>query len=425
MRQSRHRWFVVATFLAFILLHQADKLLVGPLTTPIMEAFGIDEARMGLVFSGAVLVGAICYPLWGLLFDHFRRTRLLALASLIWGSTTWLSAIARTFPLFVVTRASTGIDDSCYPGIYSTVADYFEPQKRGRVNGVLGLGQPLGYLLGMAIAIFLQASLGWRNIFLVTGAVGVVLSVIIFFFVREPARGASEPEIAEAKRAVPVRFSWKAALGLLKKRSLVLLFLNGFFGVFPWQVITFWFFRYLETERAYASGRMFVFMVIVVLLLAAGYPLGGTIGDAVFRRFRRGRLVVAASGVVLGAIFLAAAITRPLSQPLAFEVLVGLAAIFMPLASANVIATIYDVTEPEVRGTANATLNFMEQIGSAAAPAIAGLIAVRASLGTAILGICVTAWAACFVFLVLSAIVVPRDIAALRDKLAARAGSGP
>jgi MFS family permease len=249
--------------------------------------------------------------------------------------------------------------------------------------------------------------------------------VVIFFFVKEPARGGSEPEIAAAGHKVEFRFSWKAAIGLLKKRSLILLFFNGFFGVFPWQVITFWFFRYLETERAYASGRMFIFMVIVVLLLAAGYPLGGALGDAAFRRFRRGRLIVAASGVVLGAVFLAAAITRPLTQPLAFEVFVGLAAIFMPLASANVIATVYDVTEPEVRSTANATLNFMEQIGSAAAPAIAGLIAVRASLATAILGICTTAWAVCFIFLTLTAIFVPRDIASLRGKLAARAGSGP
>ena len=125
--------------------------------------------------------------------------------------------------------------------------------------------------------------------------------------------------------------------------------------------------------------------------------------------------------MVLGAVFLAAAITRPLTQPLAFEVFVGFAAIFMPLASANVIATVYDVTEPEVRSTANAMLNFMEQIGSAAAPAIAGLIAVRASLGTAILGICTGAWAVCLVFMVLAVIFVPRDIVALRGELKARA----
>ena len=42
--KSRYRWFVVFVFFAFMLLHQADKLLIGPLTTPIMETFGIDEA---------------------------------------------------------------------------------------------------------------------------------------------------------------------------------------------------------------------------------------------------------------------------------------------------------------------------------------------------------------------------------------------
>lgn len=56
---SRYRWFVVAVFFAFMLLHQSDKLLIGPLTTPIMETFGIDEAQMGAVFTGALIVGAI------------------------------------------------------------------------------------------------------------------------------------------------------------------------------------------------------------------------------------------------------------------------------------------------------------------------------------------------------------------------------
>jgi hypothetical protein len=31
----------------FLLLHQADKLLIGPLTSAIMEDFAINEAQMG------------------------------------------------------------------------------------------------------------------------------------------------------------------------------------------------------------------------------------------------------------------------------------------------------------------------------------------------------------------------------------------
>ena len=48
MKQRKgYRWFVFSVFLVFMLLHQTDKLLIGPLTTPIMETFGIDEAKMG------------------------------------------------------------------------------------------------------------------------------------------------------------------------------------------------------------------------------------------------------------------------------------------------------------------------------------------------------------------------------------------
>ena len=142
--KSRYRWFVVIVFFIFMLLHQSDKLLIGPLTTPIMETFGIDEVQMGAVFTGALLVGAFLYPLWGYLYDRYTRSKLLALASFIWGSTTWLSAIAPTFPTFVVTRATTGIDDSSYPGMYSLISDYFGPGMRGKVYGILQLDLGFG-----------------------------------------------------------------------------------------------------------------------------------------------------------------------------------------------------------------------------------------------------------------------------------------
>jgi predicted MFS family arabinose efflux permease len=388
-----------------------------------MEDFGINEAQMGFIFSGAILVGAIAFPLWGVLFDLFRRTRLLALASFLWGATTWLSALARTFPAFLITRASTGIDDSCYPGIYNTAADYFEPRQRGKVNGIFGLGQPMGYLIGMILGLMLQSVIGWRNIFLITGGLGIVLAVVIFFFVREPVRGATEPELASAAHVKEVKFSARAALRLLKKPTLLFIFANSFFGVIPWQVITFWFFRYLETERGYSQEGILVLMVVVVLILAAGYPIGGALGDFLFRRNPRGRLIVSTTGIFLGTVFLALAITAPQSQNLFFQISLGLAALFMPLAGPNAIATIYDVAEPEVRSTATAMMNFMEQIGSAAAPALAGLIAVRASLGTAILGISTAAWAVCFVFIVIALILVPRDIAALRGELQSRSSA--
>ena len=418
---SRYRWFVVFVFFAFMLLHQADKLLIGPLTTPIMETFGIDEARMGAVFTGALVVEAVFYPLWGYLYDRYARSKLLALASFIWGSTTWLSAIVPTYSAFLATRASTGIDDSSYPGLYSLISDYFGPAVRGKIYGLLQLAQPLGYMLGLIAATLLSGVAGWRGVFYVTGSLGIVVAALIFFGVREAPRGKCEPELADLEQIGMYRFDRQIALGLFRKRSLLLLFAQGFAGVFPWNVITYWFFRYLETERHYEQDVVLMTMVPTVLVLALGYFVGGAAGDFLFKRTPRGRVLVSMTAVLLGAILLTVTMNVPLENQGVFLIMLMLTALFIPFAAPNVISTVYDVTLPEVRSTALAVQYFIESAGAALAPLLAGLIAVRSSLHNAILIICVSAWVVCGVLFAFTAYLVPRDIGALRQALRERA----
>jgi MFS family permease len=376
---------------------------------------------MGAVSTGALLVGAIMYPLWGYLYDRYARAKLLALASFIWGSTTWLNALAPTYPAFLVTRASTGIDDSSYPGLFSLISDYFGPKVRGRIYGVLQLTQPLGYLMGMILALALGGIIGWRNVFFITGTLGIVVAVLIFFGVREAPRGKSEPELENLDQVGVYKFDWKIARGLFRKRSLLLMFAQGFFGVFPWQVITFWFFRYLETERNYSSDAVLTTMVPAVLVLAAGYFVGGAIGDRLFKRTPRGRLIISTIGVVMGAVMLLITLAVPVENQGLFLILLMLTALFIPFASPNVIATVYDITLPEIRSTAMAVQSFIESIGAALAPLMAGMIAVSSSLQNAILLICVSAWVLCAIFFVAAAYLIPHDIETLRAQMRERA----
>jgi MFS family permease len=162
-------------------------------------------------------------------------------------------------------------------------------------------------------------------------------------------------------------------------------------------------------------------MVVAVLVLAAGYPVGGILGDYFFKRNQRGRLYVSAAGVIIAMVILIFAINLPNSEQLPFGILLAFTCIFMPFASPNVVTTIYDMTLPEVRSTANALQNFFEQIGSSVAPLIAGIIAVNSSLQDAILIICVSAWSLCFIFLLISAYLVPKDLQDLRSQLQQRA----
>ena len=419
--KSGHRWFVVAIFFFFMLLHQSDKLLIGTLTPNIMETFRISKTQMGAVSTGALIVGALCYPLWGYLYDRYGRARLLALASLIWGATTWLNALAPTFRSFLVTRASTGVDDSSYPGLYSLISDYFSPKVRGKIYGLLELTMPLGFLSGMVLALALRDQIGWRGVFYITGSLGVLLAAVIFFGVREPPRGGSEPELAGLEQISTYRFNWRTAKALFGKRSLRLLFIQGFFGVFPWNVIAYWFFTYLETERGYTGNALLVTMAAAVLVLAVGYPVGGAVGDFFFRRTPRGRVIVATVGVLVGAILMWITLGVPVANQGLFLLMLALTALFIPFAAPNVLSTVYDVTLPEVRSTAQAIQSFIESAGAALSPLIAGLIADRFSLHDAILWICVSAWLLCAFFFAFTARVIPHDIATLRGQMRERA----
>jgi MFS family permease len=421
--KSRQRWIAVAIFFLFMLLHQTDRLLIGPLTSSIMAEFNLSEVQMGGIITGSLILGSIFYPIWGFLYDRFTRPKLLALASLLWGITTWLSAIAPTARLFLISRASTGIDDSSYPGIASLISDYFSPQKRSRIFGFLQLSIPLGYLLGLILALNFGPTIGWRMIYILTGMLGLILSVLIYFGVKDIPRGSSEPELTSLSEIKLARFDLAQILDLIKIPTLRYLFLQGFIGVLPWQVITFWSFRYLEVERNYTSQTISSIMIPAVLLIGAGYFAGGFLGDAAYSKYSRGRLYVSIIGVLFGALFLTITLNIPNENIETFRILLGISCFFIPLASPNIASTVYDVVLPEIRSTATSIQYFLGNLGSAFAPLIAGAIGQKYSLETALLSISLTAWLITAAILVFSAYYLPGDMDKMRQALRLRASS--
>jgi len=422
--------FVVVVFSMFMLLHQTDKLLIGSLQIPVSETFQLNDFQWGLINSGALIVGTILYPIWGYLYDRYSRPKLLALASFIWGATTWMSSIVKTYAGFLTTRASTGIDDSSYPGLYSLVCDYFAPKVRGKVYGVLQLTQPLGYLLGMVLALMVAPLLGgvipgmegWRTIFIMTGALGILMSLLIFFGIREIPRGKSEPEFQNMEEMGQIKFSWPSLKNALKKKTMWFVFLQGFAGVFPWNVITYFFFGYLMTERGYDNDAVLMTMAPIVLILAAGYYVGGALGDWMFKRTLKGRIIVSSAGVILGAFFLFLALRTPIEARTTFFIFMSLTALFMPFSSPNVISTVFDISLPEVRSSAQAVEYFVENSGAALAPTIAGAIALSSgSKEYAIMVVCITAWVLCFLLYFGALFTVDKDIHSLHAQLAERA----
>jgi len=141
-----------------------------------------------------------------------------------------------------------------------------------------------------------------------------------------------------------------------------------------------------------------------------------------FTRTLRGRLLICLVGVLAGVVALSLAIRVPPERPWLFAAMLCVTRLFIPFSGPNVIATVHDITPPEVRSTALAMQSFIESAGAALAPLLVGILAVQTSLTAAIQAICVVTWLLCAGFLILAIIAVPRDIEKLRSEMRRRAG---
>ncbi|MGC9522200.1 MAG: MFS transporter, partial [Anaerolineae bacterium] len=195
----------------------------------------------------------------------------------------------------------------------------------------------------------------------------------------------------------------------------------GFFGVFAWNVLIYWFFRYLEVERGFGPGQTMVTMLIAIAALSLGYIVGGSLSDYAFERTPRGRAIVGGLGALIAAILLWMTMSVPVGNVTLFTVLLALAGVALSTTAPNAMATVPDITLPEVRSSAQAVRKLVEDGGAALAPWLAGLIAVRASLHTAIIAVSVSTLLMCALIFAIIAYYVPEDVEALREKMEARA----
>jgi sugar phosphate permease len=200
-----------------------------------------------------------------------------------------------------------------------------------------------------------------------------------------------------------------------------MLFFQQFVHLFPIQAISFWFFRYLEVERGLAAGEVFTMSVLFVVMGAAGYLLCGTLGDVMFKRTPRGRVLVGGTGIVVALVGLLIALNVPTDQTAAFMVVMSITSIFINFAHPIVIPSIHDITAPEVRSTAHAMLGIAEQSGSALAPLLVGIVAVNASLRVGLLAICGVGFGLSSLILLAASLVIGRDVERFRALMRQRA----
>ncbi|WP_333474178.1 MFS transporter [Paenibacillus gyeongsangnamensis] len=183
-----------------------DKVAINVASIPLAKEFGLNESQIGLILSSFFLSYAMMQPVGGWLSDRFGSRKVILISALFWSLFTVVSGWAWSFVSLLVVRFLFGIGEGSYPSASTVaVAESFPYKQRARAKSVLTSATTLGSMLGSLVAASLISSFGWRNMFFVLGALGVVLCIILFFFLKPAGSDEKAAEPKAHKSKVPLK----------------------------------------------------------------------------------------------------------------------------------------------------------------------------------------------------------------------------
>jgi MFS family permease len=196
---------VIVLFGAVLALSGADAATVGAVAPQLEHALHIGNAKVGLLSSVALLVGAVFTIPVGLLVDRVQRMPLLSVSIILWSLASLLSAFAGSYSSLLISRILLGaVTATAGPAIASLAGDYFPARERGRVYAYILGGETAGTAVGFIVSGTFASVFTWRAAFVLLAIPGFFLARELWRTVPEPGRGGQsflEPGALEIKPA--------------------------------------------------------------------------------------------------------------------------------------------------------------------------------------------------------------------------------
>ncbi len=364
-----------------------DRYVLPGVQPLIQGEFHATDERMGALTNAFFITYMLAAPLTGWLGDRVPRKPLVVAGALLWSVATLLTATVHSYHQLYFRHAVVGIGEATFSVFApAMISDMYPEQARNKALSVFYLSIPVGAALGYLIAGQLGSAYGWRMPFLVSAVPGVVIAVLILFFVREPERGA-----ADSLASTPVRAT---ARGLLRNPGYWSATLGMAAMVFTMGGISVWLPTFLSRIEGYTLLRANQSLgAITVVDGILGTAVGGWLAQRWLRSNHRALYLISGWSALLT---IPAAVVVFFGPPRLVLPAILVAEFFLFLNTGPLNAAIVNSVSAAIRSTAIALNLFMiHALGDASSPPLIGAISdrhgLRVGLGTTLIALVLSA----------------------------------
>ncbi len=251
-----------------------DRSSLSIANTTVRAELHLSGTEMGWLLSAfSFAYGLAQLPLIGLL-DRLGTRSVLGAGLAVWSGAQLLTGLVSSFPMFIAFRILLGVGEApFYPAGVRSVREWFSAGTRGRATALMSSSQTFGLAVAPPLLTILMLQVGWRVMFMILGAAGLVVSALWVLLHR--ARGATV--YSEETAGPPPR---ENAFAVLIRQRTAWGMMLGFGGInYTNWLYTAWLPGYLQTERHLSLAKSGWLAAIPFLAGAFGMLTSGTSAD--------------------------------------------------------------------------------------------------------------------------------------------------
>ena len=386
-RRSMGRWYILVLISVMYLITYLDRVNISVAAPVISKEFGFDKITMGVIFSAFVWAYALFQVPGGWLGDRFGARTVLTIIVSYWSIMTAATAAAFGATSFIVVRFLFGVGEAgAFPGATRAMQLWYPPHERGFVQGITHSASRLGAALAPPIVVLITTTLGWRSVFYICGAVGIVWSIWWYLAYRDlpeehrlvnPAelehiRGVDEKgnvKTATVKKQVSV--PW---VTLLKSPNMWAIMCAYFTYVYCLWIFLSWLPSYLVEFRHFTLLKVGFLASLPLFAGVIGDTVGGLATDFLLARtgnIQLARRVVAIVGMLGCAVFI---VPAALADDAYTAVYCLTAAMFFLECTIGPSWAVPMDVAGEHSGTVSGMMNMAGNIGGALSPIVFGVL---------------------------------------------------
>jgi ACS family glucarate transporter-like MFS transporter len=399
-RRSRVRLFIVTMLFLVTTVNYADRATLSIAGPALSKELHLDPIAMGYIFSAFGWSYVVAQVPGGWLLDRYGSRSVYAFSIMIWSLFTLLQGWVGFFSgatavtvLFLLRLLVGFAEAPSFPANARIVAAWFPGNERGTASAFFNSGQYFATVIFAPLMGWIAHDFGWRYVFFVMGALGVVMGV---FWIKTMYGPKEHPSINEAELDYISRGGalvdmdapknpksdskvadsgprWDHIRQLLANRMM----LGVYIGQYCINTLTYffltWFPVYLVKERGLSILQAGFVATLPALCGFIGGVLGGVISDAILRKTKS--LTAARKIPIVGGMLLSMSI-------IACNYVDGQALVvgFMALAffgkgiGALGWAVVSDTSPREAGGVSGGLFNTFGNLSSITTPIIIGYI---------------------------------------------------